>query len=115
MDYTRVPSAVFTYPEVASVGLSEKAAREAGQTVQVAKFPYSASGKAVTIGETEGLVKIVADQKGRLLGLHIFGENAADLIHEGALALTLGASVQDIVRTIHAHPTLAETIHEAAH
>lgn len=115
MDYTRVPSAVFTYPEVASVGLSEKAAREAGQTVQVAKFPYSASGKAVTMGETEGLVKIVADQKGRLLGLHIFGENAADLIHEGALALTLGASVQDIVRTIHAHPTLAETIHEAAH
>lgn len=115
MDYGRVPSAIFTYPEVATVGLSEKAAREAGHNVQVAKFPYSASGKAVTMGETEGLVKLVANGEGKLLGLHIFGENAADLIHEGALALTMGATVKDIVATIHAHPTLSETIHEAAH
>jgi dihydrolipoamide dehydrogenase len=115
MDYKAVPAATFTHPEVASVGLSEAKAREAGHDVVVGKFPFAALGRAQTFGNTDGLVKIVADKKyGEVLGLHIIGPSASDLIPEGVLALQLEATLEDIANTIHAHPTLGEGSMEAA-
>lgn len=116
MDYSVVPNVVFSLPEVASVGLGEKEAKEQGLDVQVSKFPYGANGRALSIEEPEGLVKMISEKgSGKLLGLHILGSQASELIHEGALALTLGATAEDIAGLIHAHPTLSETIMEAAH
>lgn len=115
MDYKAVPAATFTHPEVASVGLSEAKARDAGHDVVVGKFPFVALGRAQTYGSTEGLVKIVADKKyGEVLGVHIIGPSASDLIPEGVLALQLEATLEDIANTIHAHPTLGEGSMEAA-
>jgi dihydrolipoamide dehydrogenase len=115
MDYKAVPAATFTHPEVASVGLSEAMARQAGHDVVVGKFPFAALGRAQTYGNTDGLVKIVADRKyGEVLGLHIIGPSASDLIPEGVLALQLEATLEDIANTIHAHPTLGEGSMEAA-
>jgi dihydrolipoamide dehydrogenase len=115
MDYRVVPSCTFTHPEVATVGLSEAAAREAGYDVRVGTFPFQASGRAMTYGETEGMVKVVSEAKyGELLGVHIIGANASDLIHEAALGIRLEATLDDLVDTIHAHPTLAESVHEAS-
>ena len=115
MDYKAVPAATFTHPEVASVGLTEQKAREAGHDVVVGKFPFAALGRAQTYGNTDGLIKIVADKKyGEVLGLHIIGPSASDLIPEGVLALQLEATLEDIANTIHAHPTLGEGSMEAA-
>ncbi len=115
MDYRAVPNCVFSMPEVASVGLTEKEAREKYSQVKISKFPYMANGKALGMGETEGLVKIVADGDSfEILGLHILGAHASDLIAEGTLALYMEATTEEIISTIHAHPTLAETIAEAA-
>jgi dihydrolipoamide dehydrogenase len=115
MDYKAVPAATFTHPEVASVGLTEVRAREAGHDVVVGKFPFVALGRAQTFGNTDGLVKIVADRKyGEVLGVHIIGPSASDLIPEGVLALQLEATLEDIANTIHAHPTLGEGSMEAA-
>jgi len=115
MDYRAVPNCVFSMPEVASVGLTEKEAREKYSKVKISKFPYMANGKALGMGETEGLVKIVADEDTfEILGLHILGAHASDLIAEGTLALSMEATAEEIIDTIHAHPTLAETIAEAA-
>jgi dihydrolipoamide dehydrogenase len=109
MDYKAVPAATFTHPEVASVGLTEQKARETGHDVVVGKFPFAALGRAQTYGNTDGLVKIVADKKyGEILGVHIVGPSASDLIPEGVLALQLEATLEDIANTIHAHPTLGE-------
>ncbi len=115
MDYSVVPGCVFSIPEVASVGLKETEAREAGIPVKVSKFPFSANGRAVAMGETEGVVKIIAGEDGRLLGMHIMGPHADDLIHEGAVALRMKATARDLAEMIHAHPTLPETIMEASH
>ena len=115
MDYKAVPAATFTHPEVASVGLTEAKARDAGHDLVVGKFPVVALGRAQTYGSTEGLVKIVADRKyGEVLGVHIIGPSASDLIPEGVLALQLEATLEDIANTIHAHPTLGEGSMEAA-
>lgn len=115
MDYTAVPAATFTHPEVASVGLTEAAARSAGHDVVVGRFPFSALGRAQTYGSTEGLVKVVADRAyGEVLGVHIIGPGASDLIPEGVKALRLEATLRDIADTIHAHPTLGEGTMEAA-
>jgi dihydrolipoamide dehydrogenase len=115
MDYKAVPAATFTHPEVASVGLSEQKARDAGHDVIVGKFPFAALGRAQTYGNTEGLIKVVADKKyGEVLGVHIIGPSASDLIPEGVLALQLEATLEDIANTIHAHPTLGEGSMEAA-
>lgn len=115
MDYRAVPNCVFSMPEVASVGLTEKEAREKYSQVKISKFPYMANGKALGMGETEGLVKIVANEDTfEILGLHILGVHASDLIAEGTLALSMEATAEEIIDTIHAHPTLAETIAEAA-
>jgi dihydrolipoamide dehydrogenase len=115
MDYKAVPAATFTHPEVASVGLSEAKAREAGHDVVIGKFPFAALGRAQTYGNTDGLIKVVADKKyGEVLGVHIIGPSASDLIPEGVLALQLEATLEDIANTIHAHPTLGEGSMEAA-
>ncbi|MFN0073743.1 MAG: dihydrolipoyl dehydrogenase [Chloroflexota bacterium] len=114
MDYRVVPSCTFTHPEVATVGLSESAAQAAGYDVRIGTFPFQASGRAMTYGETEGLVKVVSESKyGELLGVHIIGASASELIHEAALAIRLEATLDDLADTIHAHPSLAESIHEA--
>jgi dihydrolipoamide dehydrogenase len=115
MDYKAVPAATFTHPEVASVGLTEKEAREAGHDVVVGRFPFSALGRAQTYGATEGLMKIVAEGRyGEVLGMHVIGPSASDLIPEGVLAMELEATIGDIAHAIHAHPTLGEASMEAA-
>jgi dihydrolipoamide dehydrogenase len=115
MDYKAVPAATFTHPEVASVGLSEQKARDAGHDVVVGKFPFAALGRAQTYGNTDGLMKIVADKKyGEILGVHVIGPSASDLIPEGVLAIQLEATLEDIANTIHAHPTLGEASMEAS-
>jgi dihydrolipoamide dehydrogenase len=115
MDYKAVPAATFTHPEVASVGLTEKEAREAGHDVVVGRFPFSALGRAQTYGSTEGLMKIVAEGRyGEVLGMHAIGPSASDLIPEGVLAMELEATLTDIAHAIHAHPTLGEASMEAA-
>ena len=115
IDYRTVPAATFTHPEVASVGLTEAAARAAGHDVVVGRFPFTALGRAQTYGSTEGLVKVVAERKYReVLGVHIIGPSASDLIPEGVLAMHLEATLDDIADTIHAHPTLGEGTMEAA-
>ncbi|HDP36621.1 MAG TPA: dihydrolipoyl dehydrogenase [Candidatus Atribacteria bacterium] len=115
MDYKVVPNCVFSIPEVASVGLTEEEARKENSNIKVSKFPFMANGKALGMGETEGMIKIIAEaDTSELLGLHILGAHASDLIAEGALALSMEATAFEIVNTIHAHPTLAEAIAEAA-
>jgi dihydrolipoamide dehydrogenase len=116
MDYEVVPAGIFTFPEIANVGLTEPQARERGQEVRADSFPFRALGKPQALGEIVGQVKIVSELKsGKILGVHIAGPHATDLIAEGTLAIQLGATVDDLARTIHAHPTLAEAIMETAH
>ena len=115
IDYKVVPNCVFSMPEVASVGLTEEEARKENHNIKVSKFPFIANGKALSMGETEGMVKIIADaDTSELLGFHILGAHASDLIAEGTLALSMEATAFEIVNTIHAHPTLSEAIAEAA-
>ncbi len=115
LNYDQVPACTYCAPEVASIGLTEAAARERGHDVAVGKFPFSAIGKARVINETAGFVKIVAEKKyDEVLGVHIVGPNATELIAEAGAALKLEATSEELVRTIHAHPSLAEAIHEAA-
>lgn len=109
-----VPDCTFTFPEIASAGLSEEEAREVhGEAVRTSRFLFAANGKALALGETEGFVKVVADGEGKLLGVHIMGPHASDLIHEGVLALRAGMKATDFRTVIHAHPTLSEAFHEA--
>lgn len=111
-----VPAVVFTDPEVAWAGLTEGEAKERGITVEVAKFPWAASGRALTFDRTDGLTKLVVEpETERVLGVGMVGANAGELIAEGALAVEMGASVRDLAETVHAHPTLSETLMEAAH
>jgi dihydrolipoamide dehydrogenase len=115
MDYKVVPACTYTHPEVASVGLTEKKAQEAGYDVVVGRFPFAASGRARTYGDTEGMVKLVSEAKyGEVLGVHIIGAVASDMIPEAALGIRLEATVEDITGTIHAHPTFGEAVMEAA-
>jgi dihydrolipoamide dehydrogenase len=114
-DYRSVPNVIFTRPEIASVGLTEARAREQGVDVKVTQFPFSANPRARILGEAEGLVKLVCEAgSGRLLGTHIMGPHATDLIAEGALAVQVGATADDLAWTTHAHPTLPEAMLEAA-
>lgn len=114
-DYRAVPAGIFTRPEIGSVGLREMQAIEQGITYRVGRFPYRALGKAHAMGEIAGMVKIIADEAtDRVLGVHICGAHATDMIHEGALALRMGAGSKQLAHLIHAHPTLAEAVMEAA-
>ena len=115
MNYDTVPSAIFTHPEIATVGLDEQTAQKKGIEYEVGKFPFRANGKVLTTGENQGLAKLIAEKEtGRLLGASIIGVNATDLLAEVTLAIENKLTVEDIAETIHAHPTTAETIHEAA-
>ncbi|MGQ9864434.1 MAG: dihydrolipoyl dehydrogenase [Bacteroidia bacterium] len=115
LDYTSVPSCIYTTPEIASVGLTERAAREKGYAIRVGKFPYTASGKATASGKNEGLVKLIFDEKyDELLGAHLLGENATEMIAELVTARKLESTGHEIARTMHPHPTLSEAIMEAA-
>ena len=115
MDYRCVPSPVFTEPEVGTVGLSEAQAREAGHDVIVGKFPFRPLGKSMAMNKQDGLVKVVAERKyGEVLGVHIVGPHASDLVHEAVAAMKLEATVDELMTMIHAHPTLAEAILEAS-
>lgn len=114
--YEETPNCTYCDPEVASVGLTERAAREAGHDVRVGKFPFVASGRAKIAGHTDGFVKIVADGRyDAVLGIHMVGYKATELIAEAGAVLRLEGTVEELIHTIHAHPTLAESVHEAAH
>ncbi|MBU7005753.1 dihydrolipoyl dehydrogenase [Phosphitispora fastidiosa] len=115
MNYDVVPNCIFTAPEIAGVGITSRQAREQGINISSGKFPFMALGKAQASGKTDGFVKILADVKtDRILGVHIVGPHATDLIAEAALAVRLGATSEQLAETIHAHPTLAEAMMEAA-
>ncbi|MCB9220053.1 MAG: dihydrolipoyl dehydrogenase [Ignavibacteriales bacterium] len=115
INYDAIPGCTYCQPQVASIGLTEEKAKEQGYKIKVGKFPFSASGKSAAIGEREGFVKIIFDEKyGELLGAHIIGAEATELIAEIGIAKTMEADYETIVRTIHAHPTLSESIMEAA-
>jgi len=114
-DVKCVPAVIFTAPEMASVGLQESEAKAAGHEIKVGSFPFAASGRAMSLRETDGFIKIVADAKtDELLGVHMVGPEVTELIAEAALAIEMGATAEDISRTIHAHPTLPEVMMEAA-
>jgi dihydrolipoamide dehydrogenase len=113
--YEAIPNVVYTWPELAGVGMTEEEAREAGREVRIGTFPFMANGRARAMGEVDGQVKILADAAtDRLIGAHILGPRASDLIAELALAMEFGASAEDVARTVHAHPTLPEAVREAA-
>jgi dihydrolipoamide dehydrogenase len=115
MHYKSIPNVVYTWPEIASVGLSEKQIKESGREYRVGKFPFSANGRARSMGESSGFVKFVADAKtDELLGAHMIGPNVSELIAEVVLAFEYRGSSEDIGVTVHAHPTLAEATKEAA-
>ncbi len=115
MDYRSMPSVVYTWPEIATVGLAEHEVRESGREYKTGKFPFSANGRARTMAETSGFVKFIADAKtDELLGCHIIGANASDLLQEVVLAFEYRGSSEDIGMTVHSHPTLSEVVKEAA-
>jgi dihydrolipoyl dehydrogenase len=115
INYNQVPNCTYTEPEIASVGLSERRAREAGHQVRVGKFPFSANSKASILGVREGFVKIVSDEKyGEILGVHMIGPRVTEMIAEAVTAMRLEATVDDLAHTIHPHPTLTEALLEAA-
>lgn len=115
MDYDVVPAGIFTMPEIGSVGIREHEARNKGIKCRVGRFQYRTLGKAHAMGEITGMVKIIADETtDKVLGVHICGAHATDLVHEGALAMRMGATATQLGSMIHAHPTLAEAIMEAA-
>jgi len=115
VNYDAIPNVVYTWPELASVGMSEEDAARRGLTVQIGTFPFAANARAKCLGSTEGGVKMLADAgTDRILGVHILGPRASDIIAEAALAIEYGASSEDVAHTVHAHPTLPEALKEAA-
>jgi dihydrolipoamide dehydrogenase len=115
VNYGTIPSVIYTAPELAAVGLTEEQVKETGKPYKVGKFYFSANGRARCLDETEGLVKVLTDARtDRVLGVHILGPRASDLIAETVLAMEYAASAEDIARVCHAHPTLSEAVGEAA-
>ena len=115
VNYDVIPGVVYTFPEVASVGKTEEQLKDANQTYKIGKFPFMANSRAKIVNEPEGFVKILADDKtDRVLGVHMIGSHAGEMIAEMAIAMEFGASSEDIARTCHAHPTFSEAIKEAA-
>jgi dihydrolipoamide dehydrogenase len=115
VDYDSIPGCTYCQPQIASIGLTEAKAKEAGYEIKIGKFPFMASGKAFAIGEREGFVKLIFDAKyGELLGAHIIGSEATEMIAELGIAKSLEATYETIIKTVHAHPTLSESVMEAA-
>jgi dihydrolipoamide dehydrogenase len=114
LDYNNVPSCTYTHPEIASVGMTEKVAKEAGYDILVGKFPFTASGKASASGSKDGFIKVIFDKKyGEWLGAHFIGENVTEMIAEVVVARKLETTGKEIIESIHPHPTLSEAIMEA--
>ena len=114
MSYKAIPSCIYTEPEVAAVGLTEAQAKEKGYDVKIGTMPFRSLGKAMAINERDGFVKVVADAKyGEILGMHIIGPHATDLIHEGVVSIQLENTVEELMKTVHAHPSLAEAVGQA--
>jgi dihydrolipoamide dehydrogenase len=115
VNYDTIPSVIYTFPEVASVGITEDEAKKQGIGYCVGTFPFTGTGRARCMGETDGFVKILSEAKtDRILGVHILGPRAAEMIGECVLAMEFGASAEDIARTVHGHPTFTEALQEAA-
>ncbi len=115
IDYSKIPNCIYTFPEISSIGISERKAKERGINFVVGRFPFQSNGKALASGESEGFVKVIAEKElGEVIGVHILGENATDLIGGPTLALALEATVSELGKTIQPHPTLIEAIAEAA-
>jgi dihydrolipoamide dehydrogenase len=115
VNYHAIPGVVYTHPELAQVGYTEDDAKAAGHEIKIGKFPFLANGRAKAMGDTDGTVKVIADAKtDRILGIHILGPHASDMIAEAVLAVEFAASSEDVARCVHAHPTLAEALKEAA-
>jgi dihydrolipoamide dehydrogenase len=116
MDYSKIPSAIYVQPEIASVGLTEEQARAQYKNVKVGKFPMMANGKAKVAGEEEGMIKVITEGNlGEILGVHMFCIHATDMIAEATVAMNLEATAEEIINSIHPHPTVSESIHEAFH
>jgi dihydrolipoamide dehydrogenase len=116
INYDHVPGCTYCDPEIGSVGLTEAVARQRGYDVRTGSFPFGVLGRAKMAGETEGFVKIVADKKyDEVLGVHMIGPRSTELVAEAVLALRLECTVEELVKTIHAHPTFSEAVAEAAH
>lgn len=114
IDYSAVPSAIFTSPEIASVGIREEKASEMGIKVRTGHFQFRALAKSHIIGEIDGMIKVISDERSdKILGVHIIGPHASDLIHEAVLAISMGLRTKDVSRVMHAHPTLSEVLQEA--
>jgi dihydrolipoamide dehydrogenase len=115
VNYEAIPSVVYTMPEVATVGATEEQLKEQGVAYKVGKFPFTANGRARAMRQTEGFVKILADAASdRVLGVHILGASAGELIAEAVVLMEFGGSAEDLARTCHAHPTMSEAVREAA-
>jgi dihydrolipoamide dehydrogenase len=114
VDYTTIPSCVFTSPEVASVGMTEQQARDKGIDYKVGRFPFTASGKATAAGDRDGFVKLIFDADEKLIGAHMVGATVTEMLGEPTLAKALGTTAHTLARTIHSHPTMHEGIMEAA-
>ncbi|MBQ2033992.1 MAG: FAD-dependent oxidoreductase, partial [Alistipes sp.] len=114
VDYSTIPSCVFTSPEVASVGITEQRAREKGIEYKVGRFPFTASGKATAAGDRDGFAKLIFDSEDRLIGAHLVGANVTEMLGEPTLAKRLGVNAHTLARTIHSHPTMYEGLMEAA-
>jgi dihydrolipoamide dehydrogenase len=115
IDYAQIPGCTYTHPQVASMGMTEKKAREKKHDVRIGKFPFTASGRALASGETDGFVKLIFDAKyGEILGVHMIGEQVTELLSELVLARKLEATDAELIETMHPHPTLSEAVMEAA-
>jgi len=115
LDYNLIPSVIYTHPEIAWVGKTEQQFKTAGEPIKTGSFPFAASGRAKALGNTTGMVKLIAHaETDRLLAAHIWGPQASELIGQVVMAMSLGASAEDVAMTVFAHPTLSEAVHEAA-
>lgn len=116
IDYRIIPQCVFSIPEIASVGITEKEAKDAGIEFKVSKFPFSANGRAMALGETDGLVKVMADGTGKVIGVHVMGPRATDIVLQAGQLMALGITAEQMADPmLHGHPTLSEALMEAAH
>jgi len=115
INYDNIPAVIYTHPEIASVGKTEQALKAAGANYKIGVFPFAASGRALAANEPGGMVKIIADaDSDRVLGCHIIGPSAADLVQQVVIAIEFGSSTEDLALTVFSHPTLSEAVHEAA-
>ena len=114
MDYAKIPSCIYLEPEIACIGMTEKQAKEQGKQVKIGKFPMAANGKSLSEGDTDGMVKVIVDAElGEILGVHLYGKHVTDMIAELSVAMTLEATAEEIIHSIHPHPTVSESLPEA--